>query len=64
MTRLKHYRKVTKQKLKEVAEKIGVTPATVHDAEVRGIRTPRLAVKYAIAFPGITWKQLMEDPQS
>ena len=37
MTRLRHYRLSTKQTLREIAEKIGITPATVHDAEVRGI---------------------------
>ena len=44
MTRLRHYRLSTKQTLREIAEKIGITPATVHDAEVRGILTPRLVV--------------------
>ena len=63
MTRLKHYRMKTKQKLREVASKIGLTPATVHNAEVRGILTPRLAAKYAAAFPGITWQELLEPPR-
>ena len=63
MTRLKHYRLKTNQKLREVAAKIGLTPATVHDAEVRGILTPRLAAKYAAAFPGITWQELLEPPR-
>ena len=63
MTRLKHYRLKTNQKLREVAAKIGLTPATVHDAEVRGILTPRLAAKYAAAFPGITWQDLLEPPR-
>ena len=63
MTRLKHYRLMTNQKLREVAAKIGLTPATVHDAEVRGILTPRLAAKYAAAFPGTTWQDLLEPPR-
>jgi len=63
MTRLRHYRLKTRQKLREVAEKLGLTPATVHDAEVRGIRTTRLAAKYAAAFPGITWQDLLEPPR-
>ena len=63
MTRLRHYRMKTKQKLREVASKIGLTPATVHNAEVRGILTPRLAAKYAAAFPGITWQELLEPPR-
>lgn len=62
MTRLKYYRSITKQKLREVAEKVGVTPATVHDAETRGILTPRLAAKYAVAFPGVSWQDLIEPP--
>lgn len=64
MTRLKHYRLMTNQKLREVAAKIGLTPATVHDAEVRGILTPRLAAKYAAAFPGVSWFDLLEPPRN
>ena len=64
MTRLRHYRLSTKQTLREIAEKIGITPATVHDAEVRGILTPRLAVKYAEAFTGISWQDLLEPPRA
>ena len=63
MTKLRNYRKKTNQTLREVAAKIGLTTATVHDAEVRGIRTPRLAAKYAVAFPGITWQDLLEPPR-
>ena len=64
MTRLRHYRLSTKQTLREIAEKIGITPATVHDAEVRGILTPRLAAKYAEAFTGISWQDLLEPPRA
>ena len=64
MTRLRQYRRSTKQTLREVAEKIGITPATVHDAEVRGLRTVRAAVKYAAAFPGIRWQELIDGPES
>lgn len=64
MTKLRHYRLSTKQKLREVAAKIGLTPATVHDAEVRGILTPRLAVKYSAAFPGVSWQELLEPPRT
>lgn len=63
MTRLRHYRLSSKQTLREVAEKIGITIATVHDAEVRGILTPRLAEKYAAAFPGVSWLDLLEPPR-
>ena len=64
MTRLRHYRLAAKLKLREVAERIGLQPGTVHDAEVRGILTPRLAAKYAAAFPGITWQELLEPPRA
>jgi hypothetical protein len=64
MTRLRHYRLSTKQTLREVAEKIGITVATVHDAEVRGILTPRLAEKYSAAFPGVSWQDLLEPPRT
>lgn len=63
MTRLKYLRKATGLKLREVAEKVGVTPSAVHDAEVRGLRTPHTAAKYAAAFPGHTWQDLMEEPE-
>lgn len=63
MTRLKSLRKATGLKLREVAEIVGVTPSTVHDAEVRGVRTPRKAMQYAVAFPGHTWHDLLEEPE-
>lgn len=61
MTRLKSTRKKFKLKLREVGERIGLTPATVHDAEVRGIQTRRTAQKYAAAFPGVSWQMLLDD---
>jgi len=61
MTRLKFYRKTTKQTLREVAAKIGVTIASVHDAETRGLQTVRAARKYAAAFPGCDWRDLIDD---
>ena len=64
MTRLKSLRKATGLKLREVAEIVGVTPSTVHDAEVRGVRTPRTAMKFAVAFPGHTWRDLLEEPEA
>ena len=64
MTRLKYLRKATGLKLREVAEKVGVTPSAVHDAEVRGLRTPHTAAKYAAAFPGHTWHDLLEEPET
>ena len=61
MTRLKYYRQTTKQTLREVAEKVGVTIASVHDAEVRGLQTVRSARKYAAAFPGHYWRDLIDE---
>ena len=63
MTRLRFFRMSAKKTLREIAEIIGTTPATVHDAEVRGILTPRLAVKYAMAFDGVSWQDLLEPPR-
>lgn len=60
MTRLRATRKKFKLKLREVGERIGLTPSTVHDAEKRGIQTRRTAQKYAAAFPGIPWKELID----
>lgn len=61
MTRLKETRKKFKLKLREVGERIGLTPSTVHDAETRGIQTRRTAQKYAAAFPGLPWQMLLDD---
>ena len=63
MSKLKEYRRKTRLKLREVAARVGITPAAVHAAEVNGILTPRLAAKYAAAFPGITWQDLLEPPR-
>jgi len=61
MTRLKKLRKESKMRLREVAAKVGVTIASVHDAEVRGLQTVRAARKYAAAFPGCDWRDLIDD---
>ena len=61
-TKLKQVRTEAKMKLREVAERVGVTVSAVHDIEVAGILTPRAAKKYAVAFPGATWKDLMDEP--
>ena len=61
MTNLKKLRQERKLRLREVAEAVGVTPAGVHDAEVRGLRSVRAARKYAVAFPGKTWQDLIDD---
>lgn len=60
MTKLKERRKKLKMKLREVAERVGVSTSTVHDMEERGLRTPRAAMKYASAFPNTTWMDIIE----
>ena len=60
MTRLRATREQYGLKLREVGERIGLTPATVHDAEIRGIQTRRTAQKYAAAFPGLPWQMLLD----
>lgn len=60
MTNLKRMRTDTRQKLREVAAKVGVKPQTVHDAEVRGIRSIGAAKRYAKAFPGVRWQELLD----
>lgn len=60
MTRLKATRKKFKMKLREVGERIGLSITTIHDAETRGIQTKRTAKKYAAAFPGVAWKDLID----
>ena len=61
MTRLKATRKKFKMKLREVGERIGLTPAAVYMAETSGIQTRRTAQKYAAAFPGVPWQTLLDD---
>jgi transcriptional regulator with XRE-family HTH domain len=61
MTRLKATRKKFKMKLREVGERIGLTPAAVYMAETSGIQTRRTAQKYAAAFPGVAWQMLLDD---
>ena len=39
MTNLRKMRLEYRKRLKEIADIVGVTPATVHDAEVRGLKT-------------------------
>ena len=61
MSKLKRLRRETRQRLREVAAKVGVTIAAVHDAETRGLQTVRAARKYAAAFPGCDWRDLIDD---
>ena len=60
MTNLRKLRIKYKKRLREIADIVGVTPATVHDAEVRGLKTIKSAKKYAKAFPDKTWQELID----
>lgn len=64
VTKLKSIRKKAGLKLREVADRVGVKTAAVHEMEVHGILTPRAAQKYAAAFPGATWQDLLEPPRT
>ena len=59
MSRLKAMRLNRKLKLRELAALCGVTAQTVHDTEVTGIRTARIARRYAAAL-GCDWKDLLD----
>lgn len=62
MSNLRKLRIASGLKLREVAQKVGVTASTVHDAEVRGLRTVNAAERYAVAFPGKSWFDLLDSP--
>lgn len=49
MTKLKKQRKRSGLTLREVGERIGVTPQTVHDLETKGIKSAKAAQRYAKA---------------
>lgn len=59
MSKLKAMRLRRKLKLRELAALCGVTIATVHDTETSGIRTARIAKRYA-AVLGCDWKDLLD----
>lgn len=60
MTRLRQKRREANLKLRELANKSGVTLQTVHDTEVRGIRTVKIAKRYA-AILNCDWRELLDD---
>ena len=62
MTKLAYYRTLARLTLRELGERVGVTAQTVHDTEVRGIRSTRLATRYAAAL-GHDWRDLLDDPE-
>ena len=63
MTRLRQKRREANLKLRELANKSGVTLQTVHDTEVRGIRTVKIAKRYA-AILNCDWRELLDDGES
>lgn len=60
MSKLKNMRTSTKKKLREIAEAVGVTPQTVQQMEITGIRKPVTAKQYLKAFPGLKMEDLLE----
>ena len=60
MTYLRQLRLEKKLTLREIGEKVNATPQTVHDTEVRGIKSVKTARKYAAAL-GCDWKMLLDD---
>ena len=62
MTQLKKIRQEAGITAAELARRLHVTRGCVCLAEKTGIRTPRTAAKYATAFPGKTWLDLMDTP--
>lgn len=47
MTKLKEFRKLRRLKLRELGERLGITPQTVYQQETTGIKTIRVAKRYA-----------------
>ena len=60
MTKLKKIRKSHGLKLREIADVVGTTPQTVQQMETRGICKRSTAERYAKAFPGIKWQDLLD----
>ena len=63
MTKLKQIRMARKLRLREVAARLNIRIQAVGNMEKQGIKTPKKAVFYAKAFPGISWRDLLEEPQ-
>ena len=59
MTKLGLMRRKKRLKLRELAAMCNVTASTVHDTEVRGIRTIRTAKRYAEALD-CDWRELLD----
>ena len=63
MTSLRRLRLERKLTLREVGAGVHTTPQTVHETEVRGIRTVKTAKRYA-AVLGCDWRDLLDDGPS
>ena len=62
MTQLRRLRLERKLTLRSIGEIVKTTPQTVHDTEVRGIRTIKTAKRYAVVF-GCDWRDLLDDEE-
>ena len=62
MTKLKKRRKELNLRLREVAERINSTPQNVWKLERSGIRTVRIARRYAAALY-CDWRDLLDDSE-
>ena len=60
MTQLRRLRLERGLTLRSIGEIVKTTPQTVHDTEVRGIRTIKTAKRYAAVF-GCDWRMLLDD---
>ena len=63
MTQLRRLRLERKLTLRSIGEIVKTTPQTVHDTEVRGIRTIKTAKRYAAVF-GCDWRMLLDEGES
>lgn len=59
MTKLKELRKARGLKLHQVAEQLNILPQTAHKQERDGIKTLRVAKKYAALYE-CDWKELLD----
>ena len=59
MSKLKKMRLLRKLKLRELAALCGVSTSAIGNSEAKGIRTARLAKRYA-AVLGCDWKDLLD----
>ena len=63
MTQLRRLRLERGLTLRSIGEIVKTTPQTVHDTEVRGIRTVKTAKRYAAVF-NCDWRELLDEVES